>query len=141
MTYLTIKTGFKHEPLGPHFSTNASRCGDQEFPDAVILDALRQPEGIFISRNRYRPVCWKLDSFTRSQKNHTACESIIPYVYLSTILRGKVHMPHTRAAFPGFHEPVSIKARDLVKQRPLSDLLGILARPGTSDSPICFQHP
>lgn len=37
-------------------------------------------------------------------------------------------MQCTRAVFSGFHEPVSIKARDLLKQCPLPDLSGILAK-------------
>jgi len=37
-------------------------------------------------------------------------------------------MKYTHAVFSGFHEPVSIKARDLLKQCPLPDPLGILAK-------------
>lgn len=37
-------------------------------------------------------------------------------------------MQYTRAVFSGFHEPVSIWARALLKQCPFPDLSGILAK-------------
>lgn len=39
-----------------------------------------------------------------------------------------IHIQYTHAVFSCFHEPESIKARDLQKQCPLPDLLGILAK-------------